>query len=212
MCLQAEESCSLCPSHCLTSAPAVQILPLGKLGLQGQLCCLSHWTGWSLFQESSFLTYTPWIICIILFLSCWKRKQKGTGIQRWLRWDSYTRVKLQQLCSCGGEHEDCSLLLALPTVITPNWIMVTPCSVQRFGFPDSNTSQTDTWSVCIPPDVYSKTSRVQSPHGTAYANVVFNKWFGWAKVNRQCRHHGKQRSRFNWRSILCLHIILWGTH
>lgn len=147
---------------------AVRIVSLGKPGLQGQVSCLSCSIGWSCSRIPHFLP-----ICsgpfVIFFFFLLEKKTKGSRYH-----DDYNEIvtsglNCQPVCSCGGEHEkDCSLLLALPTIITPNQIMVTPCSVQHFGFPsDSNASQTDTGSVSIPPGVYSKTSRVQSPHRTA---------------------------------------------
>lgn len=116
-------------------------------------------------------------ICNFFFFFLLEKKTKGSGYSHDYNEIGTSGLNCQPVCSCAGEHEkDCSLLLALPTIITPNQIMVTPCSVQHFGFPsDSNAFLTDMGPVSIPPDVYSETSRVQSPDRTAYANLVFNK-------------------------------------
>lgn len=175
----------------------VIVLSPVNLGLQGQVSSLPCCIGWSTSRIPPFLPiqsglFVMLIFFFLLFFFLLEKKTKDSGSR-----DDYNKIvtsglNCQPVCSCGEEQQkDCSLLLALPTIITPNQIMVTPCSVQLFGFPDSNTSQMESGPVSIPPDVYSKTLRVQSPHRTAYANLVFNKWFGWAKVNRQGRHQWK---------------------
>lgn len=130
---------------------AVRIVSLGKPGLQGQVSRLPCWIGWSLSRIPHFLPiYTEWTAYNFFFFPA-EKKTKGCRYS-----DDYNEIVMsglncQPVCRCGGEHEkDCSLLLALPTIITPNQIMVTPCSVQQVGFPDSNTIS-DRYRACFYP-------------------------------------------------------------